>query len=191
MKYKLLIASLFASILSAQAHAATIQLDPFNRIEEINGVIIGTEVWDATFYDSYQLDTYEDAFALSATNALLDLFQNQYDGEAFDIDSSTHSAAWIFTATAITTASDGGVGIDAYYLHNDISITDDDGIGAALGFKPASTRQNAYVSWTQVFAVAPELPPTIPDVVPVPAAVWLFGSGLLGLVGVARRKVRS
>lgn len=26
------------------------------------------------------------------------------------------------------------------------------------------------------------------NVVPVPAAVWLFGSGLLGLVGVARRK---
>ena len=27
-------------------------------------------------------------------------------------------------------------------------------------------------------------------VVPVPAAIWLFGSGLLGLIGVARRKVR-
>ena len=27
--------------------------------------------------------------------------------------------------------------------------------------------------------------------VPVPAAVWLFGSGLLGLFGVAKRKVRS
>jgi hypothetical protein len=26
--------------------------------------------------------------------------------------------------------------------------------------------------------------------VPIPAAVWLFGSGLLGLIGVARRKVR-
>jgi hypothetical protein len=25
-------------------------------------------------------------------------------------------------------------------------------------------------------------------VVPVPAAVWLFGSGLLGLVGIAKRK---
>ena len=24
--------------------------------------------------------------------------------------------------------------------------------------------------------------------VPVPAAIWLFGSGLLGLVGIARRK---
>jgi hypothetical protein len=28
----------------------------------------------------------------------------------------------------------------------------------------------------------------VPSAVPVPAAVWLFGSGLLGLVGVARRK---
>ena len=28
------------------------------------------------------------------------------------------------------------------------------------------------------------------EVIPVPAAIWLFGSGLLGLIGVARRKVR-
>ena len=32
---------------------------------------------------------------------------------------------------------------------------------------------------------------TVASVVPVPAAVWLFGSGLLGLVGVARRKSRA
>jgi len=29
-----------------------------------------------------------------------------------------------------------------------------------------------------------------PTVIPVPAAVWLFGSGLVGLIGVARRKVQ-
>ena len=28
----------------------------------------------------------------------------------------------------------------------------------------------------------------IPVVIPVPAAVWLFGSGLLGIIGIARRK---
>ena len=34
----------------------------------------------------------------------------------------------------------------------------------------------------------PTLVPANLTVVPVPAAVWLFGSGLLGLVGIARRK---
>lgn len=45
----------------------------------------------------------------------------------------------------------------------------------------------------------PEMPARVPDftppgsgfgeaVVPVPAAVWLFGSGLLGLIGLARRR---
>ncbi len=35
--------------------------------------------------------------------------------------------------------------------------------------------------------VALELGGTV-NVVPVPAAVWLFGSGLIGLAGLARRK---
>ncbi len=30
-----------------------------------------------------------------------------------------------------------------------------------------------------------------PTVVPVPAAAWLFGSGLIGLIGIARRKVNA
>jgi hypothetical protein len=34
----------------------------------------------------------------------------------------------------------------------------------------------------------PTLTPLVVGSVPVPAAVWLFGSGLLGLIGVARRK---
>lgn len=35
---------------------------------------------------------------------------------------------------------------------------------------------------------AGETPTTPAGVVPVPAAVWLFGSGLLGLIGIGRRK---
>lgn len=56
------------------------------------------------------------------------------------------------------------------------------------------------VSWTQVvpntniyditFANGTVLSiDAVPTLVPVPAAVWLFGTGLLGLVGVARRRV--
>ena len=58
---------------------------------------------------------------------------------------------------------------------------------------------NITVTLTNSFAVTPLMNPTdfvsfkliyedsIPTV-PVPAAVWLFGSGLLGLIGIARRK---
>lgn len=42
-----------------------------------------------------------------------------------------------------------------------------------------------FAGWTAQFQIAGSFTPTA---VPVPAAVWLFGSGLLGLVGVARRK---
>jgi hypothetical protein len=43
-----------------------------------------------------------------------------------------------------------------------------------------------YEAWNVSFAFTGALP-----AVPVPAAVWLFGSGLLGLVGVARRKKQA
>lgn len=36
-----------------------------------------------------------------------------------------------------------------------------------------------------------ELPPPSPGAVPVPAAVWLFGSGLAGLLGLASRQKRK
>lgn len=39
----------------------------------------------------------------------------------------------------------------------------------------------------EIFATVPYVSFT-PTAVPVPAAVWLFGSGLIGLVGMARRK---
>ena len=46
-----------------------------------------------------------------------------------------------------------------------------------LGF-PVAGAQDAETTWMWAKAT----------VVPVPAAVWLFGSGLIGLIGIARRK---
>jgi len=55
--------------------------------------------------------------------------------------------------------------------------------GAIAGSFFNATSDNFSVDFTADSVIAKAGP-----VVPVPAAVWLFGSGLLGLVGVARRK---
>jgi hypothetical protein len=49
------------------------------------------------------------------------------------------------------------------------------GLGLGIGIMPASASAT-YATFTEVTAV------------PIPAAAWLFGSAMLGLVGVARRK---
>ncbi len=46
---------------------------------------------------------------------------------------------------------------------------------------------NATIAANCTFELGNTCPTTV-SAVPVPAAVWLFGSGLLGLVGIARRK---
>lgn len=50
-------------------------------------------------------------------------------------------------------------------------------------FNPGGTVEQSYTGSTLGMDLRLRLEP-----VPVPAAVWLFGSGLVGLVGVARRK---
>ena len=62
--------------------------------------------------------------------------------------------------------------------------TDPDGIGGTPMDNGPFEFFNANFDMTSITIVAPAA-------VPVPAAVWLFGSGLLGLVGVARRRKMS
>ena len=55
------------------------------------------------------------------------------------------------------------------------------GILSGVGF------ENTLASWTYSSQVSSSYSMSI-TAVPVPAAVWLFGSGLIGLVGLARKK---
>ena len=58
------------------------------------------------------------------------------------------------------------------------------------GFITSSTDSVKHtVNWTFTASDATTYSMNVTTVVPVPAAVWLFGTGLIGLVGVARRKV--
>lgn len=80
--------------------------------------------------------------------------------------------------------------LDELYDSTDTIFPSTPGIGGSVG--PGDLQMVAQwivtladtesFSYTQTLAISPV------TVVPVPAAVWLFGSGLLGLVGIARRK---
>lgn len=77
-----------------------------------------------------------------------------------------------------------------------------DSVQAALsgfGFNLANTNELGFghavagtfnSHWESIRVIATDDQTTLlpPTVVPVPASVWLFGSGLLGLVGIARKK---
>jgi hypothetical protein len=74
-----------------------------------------------------------------------------------------------------------------HYEYN-TNLAADAGGGLSLLFKAdcganVNCRFDAYIDNVSIV--------TDVSAVPVPAAAWLFGSGLLGLVGVARRKSRS
>lgn len=99
-------------------------------------------------------------------------------------------------------ASGGTLDMSGWYVHwNDVQIDMSSGGTAALTCSTANCDGGTYTA--TYAAVVPNdgttnfgnvnytlnLQGTItPSAVPVPAAVWLFGSGLLGLVGVARRR---
>jgi len=64
-----------------------------------------------------------------------------------------------------------------------VSITGDDGVGGSAMDNGPFSGFNTNFDMTSVTMTG-----YTPSAVPVPAAIWLFGSGLIGLVGFARRK---
>jgi len=49
---------------------------------------------------------------------------------------------------------------------------------------PVVNGNGCYDYYVEAFVIVADIPPEVP----VPAALWLFGSGLLGLAGIARKK---
>ena len=71
--------------------------------------------------------------------------------------------------------------------------TGDSYIQHTLPFFADSTLTTVAVENASLLAIGeyPHLDNVSVNAVPIPAAFWLFGTGLIGLVGVARRKVTS
>lgn len=125
---------------------------------------------------------------------------NGYDNgyEVWTVDENTHpalhSGSQFFAASGDSGPYEPGEHLGSYIC---VSIT---GACAPSNNSPDGKRSTGYSDMyggmEDMYFFNPQARNVVvdgitvsgPTVIPVPAAVWLFGSGLLGLVGIARRK---
>ena len=114
------------------------------------------------------------------------------------IDTATNAIDWQFIVSGIDTPltgahiHSGAAGVNGPVVVNfnaqfsGANLVDADLANVAAN--PSGFYVNLHNSVFPGGAVRGQICDPYRTVVPVPAAVWLFGSGLLGLIGVARRK---
>lgn len=148
---------------------------------------------------SYFGDDHEDWALTSIESNVSDLINGTGTGLTIFDDLADGSA---YGAATLTAGAGGNIPVNTNSLINvnltgANAITDIDfslnGLFAIGGYLSTidSTNQEVLFSGTggpDFFKSVLTIETTI---VPVPAAAWLFGSGLIGLIGVARRKARA
>jgi hypothetical protein len=106
----------------------------------------------------------------------------------FTVNASTSSLYDLVNNAGITVPWSSGVSIDFNLALSDEGISYTSGV---TEFEFVMNNQLLAISETGTIAFISKKGFQVdlqPTVVPVPAAFWLFGSGLIGLVGIARRK---
>ena len=120
----------------------------------------------------------------------------------FDDSDPSYSGVFIDIPLASTVGISGPVNSNNDYLatnslgdtpltltgSNNFILGLNDGSGWISDSAIVSLGANAYSVTFATGANVIEVDVQVVPAVPVPAAVWLFGSGLIGLVGIARRK---
>jgi hypothetical protein len=185
-------------LMAFQADAATVSLSPTSsttiRIGDVVSFDLLLDATDLTELLGGGLDVFYDASILTYNGDFA--FDAGIPNEGFN--SVGENCAVTLTANcsgpgeinAITFGSFGGLTVGSSYLVGTLSFT-----GAAEGISVLSMMDNDAPAgpFTDLFGVPIDpammyASSTVTSRVPVPAAVWLFGSGLLGLTGVARRR---
>ena len=139
----------------------------------VSGLVVSGATYDVYFTEESFLNLFGDPLSVT------------FDPPTFWEDQTTSGEAFAAIVDIVDTNGLSGYRMDnSTTLWGEVTIpyTTTDGIETlikswSLGFGPDLVSLLTDVRPTAVFSV-----------VPVPAAVWLFGSGLIGLIGIARRK---
>ncbi len=178
MKYLLT----FAFALSFNASATTL-ITNGSEYTGINDVTINGKQYNATFVDDIKWlspATYTHSFAWEASTVLRDLLRpgGAFSGLDFDINpNKTQGCSNYYQCDMITPYWQNSYSVWGKAAVNRLeSSWRGDTRGFRKKYKETNYDHKTYVQWT-------------PSAVPVPGAVWLFGTGLLGLI-VRRKKAQ-
>ena len=191
-----IIAALLAVFVPIASHSATLDVNGAGQLTGATGINVNGSNWDVVFSDG-AWDFSSGTGLPATTKAEADLFSQALLDQVlldstlglFDSDPETSNGCEnlyvciFFTPYFVDSVNTyfslafnqraGGVNPDM--------VRDTPGILGLSGDFSTDTNWTLGV-WT---------PSSPPNPVPVPAAVWLFGSGLLGLIGISRRKKLS
>ena len=155
----------------------TVTVDSFN---------IDATAYQIVFDDNnLNIDIADEIFTLSSTSGTYD--PTAIDGTwglgFFDGSFTVGTAGSELLIGSFTSMEVNGWGNNEFDFFGDVLFTSGSLMGATNGQFEGSTFLSIQSGELELQSKLGEV-----AVVPVPASVWLFGSGLLGLVGVARRK---
>ena len=181
------------AVISFSVNAAMLIINE-GQLVGATGVNVSSTLYDVSFMDGSCFTLYNgcddptdflfsgnDASSRAASNALLEqVFIGIYDDQPWLMIGCSNDRCKVRTADGVVTG-------EGDLIHGRSVINSKK--GAVLGdttapetfdrFEDTSTMDNRTMAVWTVSAV------------PLPASVWLFGSGLIGLIGVARRKSKT
>ena len=172
---------MYMSLLSFTAIGAPMyQTDATGAITGVTGLEVDGSIWDMTLHDG----SFDELFATMGTDALYsNLFSLsatfqliQFTNSNPVSDASLFSGCTFFYGCSLYTVYSYEPAVNAVFAHGDmVSLLSVDSHTQVVAAPGVNYTNQTYATWQM-------------SSVPVPAAVWLFGSGLIGLIGIARRK---
>ena len=192
MKLKRIIFSLVAIILPTSVNAALITID-FQQLAHADSFTTPTPNNVQYIEEGFLLDALTGTFATYGTqytpgySGSTALFNNSFNG----VTQLSKSGGGIFNLLSIDLAklgSPGPVYVTFTTNHGDTQTFNPTTINPATTFSFNPSFQGiTSVAWTQL-SPSHQFDNIVVSTVPVPAAILLFGSGLIGLFGLARSK---